>query len=230
MNKLILLVQLLFVCGIYCYSTPEECLIELNCNDDVNCVASCYNVPSPDNNSVTKTADCQNGCLAKYPNNLPTDWENLNQCYLDCVQNNYFHSPAGQVSSTNSNTDSNTSSTSTTTENTSINDDDNNNSSIKVNDTSNTNTNTTNIDISTNNTNTNSTNTNSDSLNSNTNTNSTINTNIGKTNQTSNGHPINATDHLPNVLIEENSFIPRYSLNQTLITIALIFIIYITFN
>jgi len=222
MNKLILLVQLLFVCSIYCYSTPEECLIELNCNDDVNCVASCYNVPSPDNDSVTKTADCQNGCLAKYPNNLPTDWENLNQCYLDCVQNNYFHSPAGQVSSTNSNTNSNTSTTSTTTENTSTTGDDNNSPSIKIDDTSNTNTNTTNTDTNTTNTNSN--------TNSNTNTNSTISNNIGKSNQTSIGHPINATDHLPNVLIEENSFNPRYSLNQTFITIALIFIVFITFN
>lgn len=204
MNKFILFVQLLFIFGINClpFSTPEECLKELNCNDELNCVASCYNVPAPDSNSIVKTADCQNGCVAKYPNNLPTDWANLNQCYLDCVQNNYFNTPAEYIAATTNNNNNNN------------NTNNNNNNS--------------NIDASNQN---NNNGLNQNGINGNVNTNNTINNGITNLNQTTtnNGQPINATDHLPNVYVE-NSFIPGYSWNQTFVTITLIFLVFIIFN
>jgi len=136
MNKLILFVQLLLINGIRCasFSSPEECLQILNCRENINCRASCYNVPAPDHNSVIKTADCQNGCLAKYPNNLSTDWANLNQCYIDCVQNNYFNYPAEYIAYTsNNNNNNNNNSGNNNNANSTNNNNNNNNNTVNPN-------------------------------------------------------------------------------------------------
>jgi hypothetical protein len=226
MNKFIFLAQLLFIYGINCFTTPEECLKELNCNDELNCVASCYNVPSPDTNSVIKTADCQNGCLAKYPNNLPTDWANLNQCYIDCVQNNYFNTPAEYIAATtnnnnnnnniNNDSNSNTSSTSSNTPTTTINNDTN------VNETPDPNNNNINNNNTNNNGNNNNNSTNSEDIYSNT---------FNKQNNTltNNNGPINATDHLTNTVLED-SFIPGFTYRQVFVNIAIMFLVYLAFN
>jgi len=250
MNKLIFFAQLLFIYGINGFTTPEECLQELKCNDELNCVAYCYNVPSPDSNSATKTADCQNGCLAKYPNNLPTDWANLNQCYLDCVQNNYFYTPPSQNTNTGNNNNNNVNPTTTTTTSP---DGNTTNNNINTNPNANSNTNTTpqpnntntnpntngtpnnngNMNPNNNNLNTN----NGNTLNGNTTNNTTSNdiySNTFKQNNTitaNNGQPINATDHINNVVAgDESSYIPGFTLGQTFVNIAIMFLVFLIFN
>ncbi|OUM69419.1 hypothetical protein PIROE2DRAFT_2725 [Piromyces sp. E2] len=221
MNKFFFLVQLLFIYGINGFLTPEECLKELNCNEELNCVASCYNVPAPDRNSIIKTADCQNGCLAKFPNNLPTDWANLNQCYIDCVQNNYFNSPAEYIASVNNNNNNNNNNNLSSTSSTP---DANNNSKINStpnsNDSGNVNGNNNNGNIVNGNNNNNSTDT--DDIYSNTfnHQNDTLSNNNG---------PINATDHITNSVIE-SSFVPGFNYRQIFINITIIFLVYLVFN
>jgi len=226
MNKSIIFIQLLFLCGIYCFpfSTPEECLKQIKCKDnDLNCVASCYNVPSPDRNSIVKTADCQNGCLAKYPNNVPTDWANLNQCYLDCVQDNYFNSPAEYIAATTENNNSNTSANNDNKTN-NVATTENNNSKIQTT----SNNNKTNEDKLNNN---NSENTLS---NNNSKVNNTILSNGSNLNQTNSNaeisHPINATDHLPSIIVQENSYMQGYAFSKIYTTIAVLFLVYLVLN
>jgi len=244
MNKFTLLAQLLLLYSIkgLTFTTPEECLKELNCNDELNCVASCYNVPAPDRNSVIKTADCQNGCLAKYPNNLPTDWANLNQCYIDCVQNNYFNTPAEYIAAVKKNNNNINNENSQVNNNTS-----NDNISNNANSNANNNSNNANINTNTNTNTNNNLNNNNNDINSNISDNINVNdaptdysNNNGSANTSdeysnilnqqnnninnSNG-PINATDNVTSYVVD-NSFIPGFTYNQIFVNIGVMFLVY----
>jgi len=251
MNKLFLAIQLLLINGIRCaaFSSPEECLKALNCKDnDVNCVASCYNVPAPDHNSVIKTADCQNGCLAKYPNNLTTDWANLNQCYIDCIDKHYFNTPAEYISTVNNNNNNVNSQTTTTTNNddnstsstnnTSTNNSDNNNNNINNNNNNNNNNGNVDSTSATNdNTNNNINNTNNANIDSNGTINTDINTNNSNINNT-NGEVNSNNDFFnfngfPNTSVINDvvadSYTTGISYTQTLVNIAIMFTILLAF-
>jgi len=212
----------------------------LNCNENnVNCIASCYNVPAPDHNSIIKTADCQNGCLAKYPNNLTTDWANLNQCYIDCIDKHYFNTPAEYISTVNNYNNNNANSQTTTntnngdnsttsTDNTSTNNNDNNNNNGNVNSPSATNDNTNN-------------NTNNTNNNANIDSNGTINTDNGtiNTNITNANGEVNSNNDFfnfngfPNTSVVNDvvadSYTTEISYTQTLVNIAIMFTILLAF-
>ncbi|ORY26001.1 hypothetical protein LY90DRAFT_706204 [Neocallimastix californiae] len=66
--------------------TPEaQCVINNNCNQDIACIARCYNVPAPTNDMVFQTNDCAIKC----PD--PTvDSAGYLKCYNDCVDNFYM--------------------------------------------------------------------------------------------------------------------------------------------
>jgi len=88
-------------------STGDECIVRNNCGTNINCIAKCYNVPNPDQESVLRTADCQRTCTVKFPDPY-TDYELLNKCYQDCIDNQYFSPQAKKHQKGNTNRGSTT--------------------------------------------------------------------------------------------------------------------------
>jgi len=127
----------------------EDCVKARNCGSNVNCIAACYNVPSPDHESVLRTQDCQRSCLAKYPDPY-LDTPLLNQCYQDCISTEYF-TPYSErkkqyqnqeVINTNENSNSNANTNNNVNTNNNANTNNNINTNANANTNANTNTNT----------------------------------------------------------------------------------------
>jgi len=87
-----------------------QCVIDKNCNNDVSCIARCYNVPAPTVDMVHQTNDCAIKCPDPAVDNA-----GYLKCYNDCVDNFYMGNnngaapaPAANNANANNNVASNT--------------------------------------------------------------------------------------------------------------------------
>ncbi|KAL1922203.1 uncharacterized protein VTP21DRAFT_9742 [Calcarisporiella thermophila] len=62
-----------------------QCLQDRGCGNDTACIANCFGVPSPNNEALNKTNECVRQCSAN-------PQQNTEQCYINCIKQNYLPS------------------------------------------------------------------------------------------------------------------------------------------
>jgi hypothetical protein len=109
-------------------TAEAQCVINNNCNQDVSCIAKCYNVPAPTNDMVYKTNDCASKC----PD--PTfDSAGYLKCYNECVDNFYMGNNVGAAAPAGNTTPATTDNTANGTTNATTNDNANTNANANAN-------------------------------------------------------------------------------------------------
>lgn len=79
-------------------TAEAQCVINNNCNQDVSCIAKCYNVPAPTDDMVYKTNDCASKCP-----DATKDSAGYLKCYNDCVDNFYMGNNVNASTGANNN-------------------------------------------------------------------------------------------------------------------------------